>query len=308
MLSIQTIHATALMTLTTVFLASGVALAQAPSPDAAEPAAAPGRASQGEGVGAPVRRADPSAMLPAITIDREAGHVDIDAKVVNRDVKWLELLLCKVGGREHETILATEARPSHVHLGLILLGLKPGQVQRGVPIDPEDPEAGYRIIPAEGPAVRVELLYHEPAEQPGDSEEEAEPAEGEAAAGEAQANEADPPKGPLKRVEAGAWVYDRKAERTLADETWLFTGSRFVEHEGKQVYIADFAGTLISLVHFGDDVLAPRNDLTNRTDDQAMGANTDVIPPMGTAVTVRLTPVKDGDQDAGKGEDAAADE
>jgi hypothetical protein len=241
-------------------------------------------------------------MLPGITIDREAGYVDIEAEVVNRDVKWLELLLCTQGGREHETILATEARPSHVHLGLILLGLKPGQVQRGVPIDPDDPEAGYRLIPAKGPAVRVELLYHEPAEQPGKAKAEAEANAGDAnaeaetdRANAGEAKEAGPLQGPLQRVDAGSWVYNRTAEETLAGETWIFTGSRFVEHEGKQVYIADFAGTLISLVHFGDDVLAPRNDLTNRTDDQAMGAHAKVIPPVGTAVTVRLTPVRDED-------------
>jgi hypothetical protein len=323
MLHAKWIGATTVLVWLVVFCTGAGTVGQSPaaSPEEAPVTDAPPPASDSRRVGAPVRRADPSAMLPGITIDREAGHVDIEAEVVNRDVKWLELLLCKAGGREHETILATEARPSHVHLSLILLGLKPGQVQRGEPIDPANPEAGYRIIPAEGPAIRVELLYHEPGEAQ-DAGENGDAGSGAAGSGAAESRDraedssasrpddasaaenpadhengedpedAEQPKGPLQRVEAGTWVYDRTAERTLAGKTWLFTGSRFAEHEGKQVYVADFTGTLISLVHFGDDVLGPRNDLTNRTDEQAMGANTQAIPPVGTAVTVRLTPVE----------------
>lgn len=310
-----------------MFCAHGALWAASPSasppPESPEAGEDARHAGGGHRVGAPVREADPSAVLPGITIDREAGYVDVEAEVVNRDVKWLELLLCEVGGREHETILATEARPSHVHLSLILLGLKPGRVQRGEPIDPDDPEAGYRIIPSQGPAVRVELFYHEPAEKLEDaaepqrggkaeragspagerdtrSEPDAEPADS-GSQGPAESKDAEP-QGPLQRVQAGAWVYDRTAEQTLAGQTWLFTGSRFAEHEGKRVYVADFTGTLISLVNFGDDVLAPRNDLTNRTDEQAMGAHTPAIPPVGTPVTVRLTPV--AQDPAGRGDAA----
>lgn len=332
MLHAKSFGATTVLVCLVVFCIGAVTLGQNPAESPAEsPAAnpeqapvtdAPSPASENRRIGGPVRRADPSAMLPGITIDREARCVDIEAEVVNRDVKWLELLLCKAGGREHETILTTEARPSHVHLSLILLGLKPGQVQRGEPIDPENPEAGYRIIAAEGPAIRVELLYHDPgnAKDAGDhgaaasgaaeSRDRAEDASAsrpdDASAAENQADPEDAeeseetkrPRGPLQRVEAGTWVYDRTAERTLAGKTWLFTGSRFAEHEGKQVYVADFTGTLISLVHFGDDLLGPRNDLTNRTDEQAMGANTQAIPPVGTAVTVRLSPGEDRNGDA----------
>ena len=219
----------------------------------------------------PAKEADASAGLPHVTVDREARIVEIDAQVVNREVDWLELLLCTEGGREHETILTTAARPSHVHLALILIGLQPGQVQRGEPIDPDDPGAGYRLIPAEGPAVNVELVYSPPKREHDEDHEH------------------DQHVAPPVTVDAGAWVYDRRAEQTLAGTTWLFTGSKFVRHEGRPLYVADLSGTLISLVNFGDDVLAPRTDKTNRNDEQALGCHTPAIPPVGTPVTVRLS-------------------
>lgn len=216
---------------------------------------------------------DAGQPLPFVHVDVEAKRVEIAARVVNREVEWLELLLCTEGGREHETVLTTKAKPSHIHTALLLIGLEPGRVQRGEPIDPDDPGAGFRLIPAEGPAVAVTLRHERGVVEPAEERE----------TGRGHASE-------TVTADAGSWVWDRRGGETLAGTTWLFTGSKFVPHDGREVYVADFSGTLISLVHFGDDVLAPRTEMTNRNDEQALGCHTPAIPPVGTAVTVALTP------------------
>jgi hypothetical protein len=60
-----------------------------------------------------------------------------------------------------------------------------------------------------------------------------------------------------------------------------------------RVYLADIEGSILSLVHFGDDVLARATDKTNMNDEGRYVPNTDVIPAEGTNVIVRLTPSAD---------------
>jgi len=203
--------------------------------------------------------------LPGVTYDIDSGWVEVEAQVAQMvlpsgeiKVNWLELLLCPEGGREHETLLTTQAKPSHVHLALILLGLDQGTPQRGETIDPEDPSQGTRIIPATGPLVKVELHWHD-----GETAQVTNPYDWLLVQGE-----------PIER-----------------EALWQFTGSRFVEADGRKFYLGDLNGTLLSLVHFGDDVLAAQTDLTQSTDMQQLQPHLEVMPEAGTPVVVRLIPV-----------------
>ncbi len=64
--------------------------------------------------------------LPGITVDTKAREVRLEAKVVLRKGP-LELFVCSEGTREHESVLAVRARPSHVTFALALLDLSPGK-------------------------------------------------------------------------------------------------------------------------------------------------------------------------------------
>ena len=64
--------------------------------------------------------------LPGITVDTRAREVRIEGTVVLRQ-GFLELFVCGEGTREHESIVAVRARPSHVVFALALLGLAPGK-------------------------------------------------------------------------------------------------------------------------------------------------------------------------------------
>jgi len=64
--------------------------------------------------------------LPGIEIDTRAREVRLKSKVVLRTGP-LELFVCSKGTREHESVLAVPARPSHVTFALSMLGLDPGK-------------------------------------------------------------------------------------------------------------------------------------------------------------------------------------
>lgn len=205
---------------------------------------------------APDTEAAPAPVLEGITIDREAGHIDLASQVVLREGEWLELLACTPNSREHESILTVNATPRHIHLALILLGLEPG-----APLTFErQPDGEFKITPPSGPAVAVTLIY-----------------------------QAD---GKPVTVDANQWIVNQQTRKTLEDNHWLFTGSRFEEFDGNRVYLADPNGSVLSLVNFGDEILARSTTVTKDNDQQAWQANTPAIPPVGTDVTIRLTPVQ----------------
>ena len=64
--------------------------------------------------------------LPSIEVDTKAREVRLKSEVVLR-TGALELFVCSEGTREHESVLAVRARPSHVTFALSLLGLDPGK-------------------------------------------------------------------------------------------------------------------------------------------------------------------------------------
>ena len=201
-----------------------------------------------------------ASALPHVTIDLAQHHVDLDATVVLRQGGWLELLACTPQTRTHESILVVHAKPSHVHLAMKLLGLEPGAPRRWRLVEGE-----YQAQPAHGPKVAVDILWQ--------------PADG----------------GPVT-VGAHQWIIDRTTGDVLKDNIWIFTGSSFDESRDPPVYRADVEGSVLSLVHFGDEVLARDTHQTNQTDGKAIGPNTDQIPGVGTRVKIRLRPLPKPDE------------
>lgn len=192
--------------------------------------------------------------LPGIRVDRDAGMVDIDALVVNREPEWLELLACTPGSLDHESILAIKARPSHVHLALLLLGLEPGH--------PSQPmRDGDRVVvkPPMGPVIQISLIF----------ERDGKPVE----------------------IPANQWILQRETGQPMEDDRWLFAGSVWMDWQDQQHYLADQSGTAITLVNFNDDLLARPTDVSRDNDERRWVADTQAIPPLDTPVTIRLLSV-----------------
>ena len=208
--------------------------------------------------------AQPGSM-PNLVINREQGYVDIDATVVLREGGWLELLACTPGTRTHESILVVHALPSHIHLALMMLGLEPGapmqwRHENGQEDGQEnDPKTGQsKVILPYGPPVAVAVVVD--------------------------------PDGQPVEIPANQWVLDRTTGKPMGDNHWLFAGSFIYEQEGLSPYQADVSGSVVSIVNFGDEVLARRTDSTNENDGQGWGPNTNQIPELGAHVLLRLRP------------------
>ncbi|MEM1354288.1 MAG: YdjY domain-containing protein [Planctomycetota bacterium] len=192
-----------------------------------------------------------------LTINREQGFVDVSGKVCLRQADFLEMLACTPDSREHESLVVLDAMPSTIHTALLLLELEPGAPatweQQGDGLD-------FKMNPPRGPEVLVLIRYED--EETGETVE----------------------------VPANEWVLNQKTSKTMEGATWVFAGSKIVDYEGRQIYVADSYGTALSLVNFGDDLLARQVNMTadNANHDMVWGANTEVIPAVGTKVVVRL--------------------
>jgi hypothetical protein len=69
--------------------------------------------------------------LPGVTINRTTREVRIDA-VVCLDTGLLEFVVCRPDTFEHEAIFTTTAKPELVHAALLLSGMKPTPLHRGL--------------------------------------------------------------------------------------------------------------------------------------------------------------------------------
>jgi hypothetical protein len=90
------------------------------------------------------------ALGPSLWFDTEGRRLIIAARVALREGP-LEHLLCRKGTKEHEAILATDAVPERIHLGLLLTGAKEGKPVQFVP----------RFAPPTGPEIAIELRWRQ---------------------------------------------------------------------------------------------------------------------------------------------------
>lgn len=173
-----------------------------PEPQTAEPPPAPPPA-EGKRV----------AYAPHVTIDWSVPQVEIDARIVLRE-GLLELLMCSAGTKEHESILATQARPKQIYEALGLIGLAAG---RPAQYDPQTSE----VTPASGAPLALEIACPD-----GDAE---------------------------KVVAAHEWLASPETLQPVAPPSWIFCGSRedegrfLADVDGTVACVVDFDTSLIGL-------------------------------------------------------------
>lgn len=74
---------------------------------------------------APATQPEDTVRFPSVVVDRSAQRVSIDCEAIVVDAP-LEFFCVTRGGPEHESVLRTPAKPSHIHAALLMLGLEPG--------------------------------------------------------------------------------------------------------------------------------------------------------------------------------------
>lgn len=203
----------------------------------------------------------PRAEFPHIRVDVEGRTVEFDGVVPIRldDPRaprvYLEQVVCVPDTKEHESLIVTNARPSHVHAALLAIGLEPGR--------PAQWRAeGTRMVcdPPAGPAVRVELIYLNSV-------------------------------GERIIDQPWRWVKNARTGEPWPRGDWVFAGSIMRTRQGREVYDADASGTLIGLASFGTEVLAWPDTFSpdSQVHEPEWIADAERVPPMNTQVTVRLT-------------------
>lgn len=209
-----------------------------------------------------------AAAVPANAADKAGNRVvklgkhlrvDLDKRqvVINTEVCLrsgaLELLLCAWGTKEHESVLHTRAKPSHVHAALLLLGLAPGKPAEWVMLE----DNIGRILPPRGAGLDIRLRWTDP-------------------------------NGKVRIVDAVKFLAMGN-KKGAAPKEWIFVGSDIFS-DGK--YWADDGGEIICVANFASAVIDVPFGNPNKQADQVVSfmADTAAIPAAGTPVDVLLVP------------------
>ena len=89
--------------------------------------------------------------LPHVTFDVNKKQVRVECEALAIDAP-LEFFCVINGGSEHESVLRTPAKPTHIHTALLAIGLKPGK-----PV--QFSEALRKWIPAQGPPLHITVEW-----------------------------------------------------------------------------------------------------------------------------------------------------
>jgi hypothetical protein len=130
----------------------------------------------------------PIGKLPHIDVDVQHKEIRVECEAVKADYP-LEFLAVVRNGNEYEAIVRSDAKPSDLHLALLMLGLKPGQ-----PVHYS--EATKSWLPPTGPAVSIWFEYDKD--------------------------------GKHEKVPATRWMRDVHAKHEPPPLTWVFTGSKMM--------------------------------------------------------------------------------
>lgn len=222
-------------------------------PEVAQPADAHAHAAEPAGM---------RLVFPHVRVDVQArvvevdGFVPIDVNDPDAPDVYLELIACSPDTREHESLVVTAARPSHVHAALLMIGLQPGKPGAWA-WDGEQ----FTYEAPEGDAVRVDIRYVDGS-------------------------------GAVLTSPAWSWVRAAHTGEPFPSREWVFAGSREVERQGRVWYDADGAGTLIGLCTFESETIAWPEVISHEAavHEPVWTANNDRVPPFGTRATLALRP------------------
>jgi hypothetical protein len=192
--------------------------------------------------------AQPREMFPGVHVNLAAKTVDFDARITPMLVKderaplfYLEVLACSPNTREHETIIVSDVKPSHIHAALLLVGLNPGEPGKWTLKDNT-----LVASPPTGDRVSVRIIYTDK---------------------DGKTIEANPLDWITSTTKKTAFLDSERATAKAANlpaPGWVFAGSRIVKSrtaapnapDAPEVYDADGSGTIIGLTTFGSEVIA----------------------------------------------------
>lgn len=196
------------------------------------------------------------------------GFVPIDVNDPDAPLVYLEQFVCARespevrASKEHESLVSTSAKASHIHAGLLLLGLEPGSPTKWKTED----DGTVTAIDPTGPKIRVEFIWTDDA-------------------------------GKTHTAKPQDWVRHFETKEPFPDGHWLFSGSLFVDYGRGEVYDADYSGLLVGLASFGGEVVSWQSAIHHDSGvaTPVWSANNDTVPKFNTPVRVRLYAAEDSE-------------
>ena len=180
----------------------------------------------------------------------------------------LELVACTKGTKEHESIVAIQAKPMHIHAALLLLGAKPGSPATRQQLGDKS-ERWFDVPPSGGP-VDVFLVLK-------DKE------------GTLVEHPISEFIAPSSRRSGDSAAVDQQA--SFPTHTFLFAGSvLFGDGPGPRRYLSNESGNVISLSTFGDELLCLPAIHSQDTEALPWQVDATNLPAVGSNVTLRLRP------------------
>lgn len=205
--------------------------------------------------------------FPGVAINVQERCVDVESSVC-LDRGALELVACTKGSKEHESIIAIEAKPMHIHAALLLLGAKPGSPATRQELG--DQSGRWIDVPPSGGLVDVFLLLK--GEEGKRVEHPISDFITRSSNRSDDSGSADP--------EAG-----------IPTHTFLFAGS-VLHGDGPapRRYLSDESGNVISLSTFGDELLCLPAVHSHENEALLWQVDATKLPSVGSNVTLRLRP------------------
>ena len=209
--------------------------------------------------------------LPGVKINLKERCVDVDSFIC-LDHGALELVVCTKDTKEHESIIAVEAKVKHIHTALLLLGAKAGNPAMRKPVNKE--RTRWVHFPPEGGPVDVSVVFKNK-----------------------QGKMVERPISDF--IKAYVDEYDGYGQEAPSEgenekfptNTFLFAGS--ILHgtgEGPRRYLADQSGNVVSLATFGDELLCLPGVNSHAAGAFAWQVDDTHLPEVGTKVKLRLRP------------------
>ena len=166
--------------------------------------------------------------------------------IVNMQDGLVELLATAPGGKEHESVLVLQCNPLLLYTALGLIALNPAQLT--------DYRASSAADTLPGDQLFITVTWMRNGQQH------------------------------TERAENLVW--DKKYDRPMPKTHWVFTGSRFYRNRatGQTIFMAGQTGVLVATYFDADAII--NNPLPERMDDTGYYANSKLLPPRGTEVTV----------------------
>lgn len=248
-----------------------------------------------------------------VFVNSKLKRVVLAGHVVLRD-GLLELFCCRVHSKEHESILAVDARASTIHSGLLLIGAKVGSPAQFT----------TKFIPPRGQA--LDIVVHWTDTNNRDQKMDARKWVRHCiyryygAALAKFPTEIELPKdsnlrydkknrelswyGPMSETQKKNFIklsadkayrkavtsfYEQSQIRTMTAQ-WVFAGSGFEldPETNKEFYLADESGELICVANFPSAMIDVAEISSTTGASLSYEANTEVIPPEGSAVWIEL--------------------